>query len=110
MEEKTIFNVLIVVIKYGFPVVGTLGGTLGGIFLGKWLEERNENKKLKREIYLQANRALKRYSSFYMTLGAFPNDNERVNKLDHESTLLEEAKADLEMYSSDKVFHAFADA
>ena len=88
------------------PIVGTVVG----IFLGKWLEGRNENKKLKREIYLQANRALKRYSSFYMTLGAFPSDNERVNKLDQESMLLEEAKADLEMYGNDKAFNAFADA
>ncbi len=104
MKESTIFDVLIALVKYGMPIAGTVAG----IFLGKWLEEKNENKKLKREIYLQANRALKRYSDFYMTLGAFPNDNDRVNKLDHESTLLEEAKADLEMYSSDKIFGAFA--
>ena len=65
--------------------------TVVGIFFGKWLEVRNENKKLKRKIYLQANRALKRYSDFYMTMGVFPNDNERVDKPDHESALLEEA-------------------
>lgn len=106
MKENTIYDFLISLIKYGMPILGTVVG----IFLGKWLEERNENKKLKREIYLQANRALKRYSDFYMTLGAFPNDSDRINKLDHESTLLEEAKADLEMYGSDKVFDAFASA
>lgn len=106
MKETTIFDVLISLVKYGMPIVGTVAG----VFLGKWLEEKNENKKLKREIYLQANRALKRYSDFYMTLGAFPNDNERVSKLDHESLLLEEAKADLEMYGSDKASDTFADA
>ena len=106
MPANSIPDVLIAFVKYGMPIVGTVVG----IFLGKWLEVKNENKKLKREIYLQANRALKRYSDFYMTLGAFPNNDERVNKLDHESTLLEEAKADLEMYGSDKAFDFFANA
>ena len=86
------------------PIVGTITG----IFFGKWLEGKNENKKLKREIYLQANRTLKRYSNFYMTLCAFLNNNDRVNKLDHETMLLEEAKADLEIYGSDKAFNTFA--
>jgi len=103
MKENTIFDVLIVVIKYGMPIFGTVVG----IFLGKWLEEKNENKKLKREIYLQANRALKRYSDVYMTICAFPNEKDGVGKLDRETILLEEVKADLEIYGNDKALDAF---
>lgn len=98
-----LYDVLKNLIQYGMPVFGTIIG----IFLGKWWEGKNENKKLKREVYLKANRALKRYSNFYMTICAYPDDKKSV-QLTQEGTLLEEVRADLEIFGSNEACNVFA--
>jgi len=93
----TIYDVLIILIQCGMPVVGIVIG----IFLGKWIEQRNENKKLKREIYLEANRALVRYRDVYLLVSNYTVD-ENIKRLHEQQMLLENAKSDLEIFGSDK--------
>ncbi len=78
------------------PVIGAVIG----IFVGKWIGQRNENKKLKRQVYLKANQALNRYKDIYMV--APLNLQENMQRLHEQQMLLETAKADLEIFGSDQ--------
>lgn len=85
------------------------------ILIGKWIEKRNENEKLKREIYFEANRVLSRYKDIYWM---FPlnEDNEKDNKniqlqrwLYEQQMLSRDAKSDLEIIGSDEAVKLYID-
>lgn len=100
----TLYDVLISLIQYGMPVAGTIIG----IFLGKWIEERNENKKMKREVYFEANRALSRYKDIFLVTALNFNDENR-QRFHEQQMLTEAAKADLEILGSDKAVALYSD-
>lgn len=100
----TIYDILKTLIQYGLPIVGVVVG----IFLGKWIEKRHDNDKLKREIYLEANRALSRYKDTYLATSLNFN-NENMQRLHEQQMLTEAAKADLEIIGSDKVVESYSD-
>ncbi|MCK5084802.1 MAG: hypothetical protein KAQ64_04060 [Candidatus Pacebacteria bacterium] len=79
--------------------------TIYDVLIGKWIEKRNENKKLKREIYFEANRALSRYKDIYITT---PFDfSKNMSRLHEQQMLLEAAKADLEIIGSDEAVDSY---
>jgi hypothetical protein len=77
-----------------------------GIFLGKWIEKRHENDKLKREIYLEANRSLSKYKDIYSATALNLNE-ENMQRLHEQQMLTESAKADLEIIGSDKAVELY---
>lgn len=99
-----VLNNFIQLSQHSLPIIGTLGG----ILVGKWIEQKNESKKLTRDIYLNANRALKRYSHAYMDICAYPNIEGLVERLNREIDLLEEARADLEVFGTDEACTSFS--
>jgi hypothetical protein len=81
---------------------------IAGILIGKWMEKRNENEKLKREIYLEANRALSRYRDIYLATALNISDK-NIQRLHEQQMLIGAAKADLEILGSDKAVKLYSD-
>lgn len=95
-------KIFIVLIQYGMPVIGVLAG----IFLGKWIEQINERKNLKKQVYFDANRALYKYRDTD-AMCALNLCDDSFNKLHEQQMLIESAKADLEILASDEAVEAY---
>ncbi|MFA6170625.1 MAG: hypothetical protein WCW67_03070 [Candidatus Margulisiibacteriota bacterium] len=103
-EQKSLYDVLIVLIQMGMPVVTAAFGFL----IGKWWDDKTKKNDFKREILFKANRGLSRFVYFYITSFAYrDNNNEFEKEYEQETSQFDEIKADLEIFVGINVYNIF---
>lgn len=62
MEDQSIWYAVIDLIKSALPILGTLGGTLGGFYFQNKLSTKKEERKLKKEKLEKAHKLLCKFT------------------------------------------------
>jgi len=104
MEDQNIWYAVIDLIKSALPIIGTLGGALGGAYFQNKFSTEKEEKKLKREKIEQSYKSL--FDTFLETISHYNTAKNCLKKresvelpyLDKENIPLLEAQKIVDLY------------